>query len=45
MSLSHINSNGDANMVDVSDKAVTKRAAKASGKVILSKEVLSLIHI
>ena len=41
--LSHINDQGNAHMVDVSDRDVTERSASASGKVILSKSVLSLI--
>ena len=31
MSLSHINSAGEANMVDVGDKQITQRVARASG--------------
>jgi cyclic pyranopterin phosphate synthase len=41
--LSHINDAGKAHMVDVSDRAITQRSARASGKVVLSKSVLSLI--
>jgi cyclic pyranopterin phosphate synthase len=41
--LSHINADGHAHMVDVSDRAVTERIASASGKVLLSAEVLALI--
>ncbi|KGA17875.1 hypothetical protein GM50_10305 [freshwater metagenome] len=41
--LSHINDDGNAHMVDVSDRAITQRSARASGKVVLSKSVLSLI--
>jgi len=41
--LSHINEDGNAYMVDVSDRAITQRSARASGKVVLSKSVLSLI--
>lgn len=41
--LSHINDDGNAQMVDVSDRAITQRSARASGKVVLSKSVLSLI--
>jgi cyclic pyranopterin phosphate synthase len=41
--LSHINAEGEAHMVDVSDRHVTMRTATASGKVLLSKEVLSQI--
>jgi len=41
--LSHINDQGNAHMVDVSNRDVSERSASASGKVILSKSVLSLI--
>lgn len=41
--MTHINDKGEAHMVDVSDRATTVRTATASGKVILSKEVLALI--
>ena len=41
--LSHINDDGNARMVDVSDRSITQRSARASGKVVLSKSVLSLI--
>jgi cyclic pyranopterin phosphate synthase len=41
--LSHINDQGNAHMVDISDRDVSERSARASGKVILSKSVLSLI--
>jgi cyclic pyranopterin phosphate synthase len=41
--LTHINDHGEAHMVDVSDRAETVRTATASGKVLLSKEVLALI--
>jgi cyclic pyranopterin phosphate synthase len=41
--LSHINDDGNAHMVDVSDRDVSQRSASASGKVLLSKSVLSLI--
>ena len=41
--LSHINSNGQANMVDVSEKAESVRIASASGRVLTSKEVLKAI--
>ena len=43
MSLSHINENGEANMVDTSGKEVTARIATASGKVTMKTEVLSAI--
>lgn len=41
--LTHINADGNAHMVDISDRPVTERVASASGKVLLSEEVLSLI--
>jgi cyclic pyranopterin phosphate synthase len=41
--LTHINDHGEAHMVDVSDRTETVRTAIASGKVLLSKEVLALI--
>ena len=43
MSLSHINENGEANMVDTSGKEVTARIATASGKVTMTAEVLRAI--
>lgn len=43
MSLSHINNDGEANMVDVSNKAVSERIAVASGKVLMSNQVLKAI--
>ena len=43
MSLSHINENGEANMVDTSGKEVSVRVASASGKVTMKTEVLSAI--
>ncbi|BAQ63507.1 cyclic pyranopterin monophosphate synthase MoaC [Geminocystis sp. NIES-3709] len=42
--LSHINSDGEANMVDVSSKSVTVREAIASGKIIMSKETFLKIQ-
>ena len=41
--LTHINDQGEAHMVDVSGRAETVRTATASGKVLLTKEVLGLI--
>ena len=41
--LTHINDHGEAHMVDVSDRDQAVRTATASGKVMLSKEVLALI--
>ena len=41
--LTHINENGDAQMVDVSDKNNTAREAKASAVVLMKAETLELI--
>lgn len=41
MGLSHVNRQGEANMVDVSDKAVTAREAIAQGTLLLSKEAFA----
>lgn len=41
--LSHIDSEGKAQMVDVGDKVVQKRTAEASGKIILKPETIQLI--
>ena len=40
---SHINKDGKANMVDVGHKKNQIRIAKATGKIILNKETVSLI--
>ena len=40
----HFNSRGDAVMVDVSDKAETKREAIATGKISMSKECFEKIQ-
>lgn len=40
---SHINLRGDAHMVDVSDKQVTTREAKAESYVLMSPETLKMI--
>ncbi|MEO1206225.1 MAG: cyclic pyranopterin monophosphate synthase MoaC [Pseudomonadota bacterium] len=42
--LSHLNERGEANMVDVSDKAVTSRTAIAEGFVSMAPETLALIE-
>ena len=42
--LSHINERGEANMVDVSEKAVTTRTAVAEGYVVMRPETLALIR-
>lgn len=41
---SHITEEGNAHMVDVSDRDVTTRTATASGKVLLSKKVIELLR-
>jgi len=41
--LSHIDSDGKAAMVDVSDKQVTERSATARGAVIMAPETMRLI--
>jgi len=42
--LTHLNAQGEAQMVDITDKKVTERIAVASGKVIISNELLKLIN-
>ncbi|MFN3686621.1 cyclic pyranopterin monophosphate synthase MoaC [Salinarimonas sp.] len=42
--LSHIDASGEANMVDVSDKAVTSRTAIAEGFVITKPETVAVIR-
>lgn len=39
----HLDENGKARMVDVSDKAVTKRTAVAGARVLVNKETFALI--
>ena len=41
--LTHIDSSGEARMVDVSEKPATERVAVAEGRVMMSKETLKLI--
>jgi cyclic pyranopterin monophosphate synthase len=41
--LTHIDSRGEARMVDVSAKAATERTAVAEGRVVMSKATLELI--
>jgi cyclic pyranopterin monophosphate synthase len=41
--LTHINANGEAQMVDVSDKENTLREAKAGARVVMQRETLNLI--
>lgn len=42
--LTHFDANGDAVMVDVSDKAVTSRTAKAKARVVMAPQTLALIQ-
>ena len=41
--LTHINANGEAQMVDVSDKENTLREARAGARVVMQRETLNLI--
>ena len=41
--LSHFNARGEAHMVDVGDKAVTRRHALASGRILMRADTLRLI--
>jgi cyclic pyranopterin phosphate synthase len=42
--LTHVDERGAAHMVDVSDKPVTAREAAASGRVLVSPEVVALLR-
>ncbi len=42
--LSHFDESGASHMVDVSQKAVTERLARASGRVMMARETLALIR-
>jgi len=42
--LSHLNDQGEARMVDVSDKAVTQRTARAEGFVAMAPATLALVE-
>ena len=44
MGFTHLDSKGDAHMVDVADRDVTTRTATASGRVLLSNEVVALLR-
>ncbi|MCP4155110.1 MAG: cyclic pyranopterin monophosphate synthase MoaC [bacterium] len=44
MELTHVNKQGEANMVDVSPKKIVHRVAIASGKIFLQKESIALIQ-
>lgn len=43
MQLTHLNTRGEANMVDVSDKRETRREAIASGRILMRPETLKLL--
>ena len=42
--LTHINQKGDAQLVDISDKAITRRKAIAEGSIQLNQQTLKLIQ-
>ncbi|TDC18877.1 cyclic pyranopterin monophosphate synthase MoaC [Streptomyces sp. 8K308] len=42
--LTHVDAQGAARMVDVSEKAVTTRTARATGRVLVSPEVVGLLR-
>ncbi len=42
--LSHFDDQGQAHMVDVSDKAVTSRSAVAEGQVVMAPQTLALVR-
>lgn len=42
--LTHVDASGAARMVDVGDKPVTARAAEASGRVLVSAQVVDLLR-
>ena len=42
--LTHLDRTGAANMVDVSDKAVTTRVARAEGRIVMRPETVALIR-
>lgn len=41
--LTHIDSNGKASMVNIEDKKIIRRTAKAEGKILLSENTINLI--
>ncbi len=43
IALSHINHKGEANMVDVTEKAMTSRTATAEGRITMSPATIKLI--
>ena len=42
--LSHLDASGAANMVDVSDKDVTERVARAEGRVVMQPDTMRIIR-
>jgi cyclic pyranopterin phosphate synthase len=44
VALSHINQQGEANMVDVTEKSMTSRTATAEGYIKMTPETLTLIN-
>jgi cyclic pyranopterin phosphate synthase len=44
MSLSHLDEQGNARMVDVTDKRATVREAEAAGEIVMRPETLALIQ-
>lgn len=44
MSLSHLDADGRARMIDVGDKAVTRRTATARGRFTSTREVIALVR-
>ena len=43
--LTHFNAQGDAHMVDVGDKPVTKRRAAAEGRIVMAPETLAMVTL
>ncbi len=43
MQLTHLNTHGEANMVDVGDKRETRREAVASGRIVMQPKTLQLL--
>jgi len=41
--LSHVNRRGEANMVDVGDKAITQRTARAEGSIYMGQPTLAAV--
>jgi len=44
MTLSHVDAEGRARMVDVGDKPVTDRHARAAGAIVMSRDALDLVR-